>query len=96
MQLELTQAESDFAGNSNNVSLDDDNDRQNPGFDFSFYGPGNMSRRPGLLSAEQVEKLVQLKYDTSLPLCKILVAETSLCSFDLDMALREDVEIYKS
>lgn len=57
---------------------------------------GELARQQGLLTDEQVEELLQLQNDTSMPLGKILVAETSLRRFDLVMALKEYVEIYKS
>ena len=57
---------------------------------------GEVAREKGLLTGEQVEQLVQLQHDTSLPLGKVLVAETSLRRFDLVMALKEYVETYKS
>ncbi len=57
---------------------------------------GEVARQKGLLTDAQVEKLVELQYETSLPLGKILVAETPLRRFDLVMALKEYVARYKS
>ncbi|MDA8165084.1 MAG: hypothetical protein M0017_08645 [Desulfobacteraceae bacterium] len=56
---------------------------------------GRIATERGLLTPDQVEELAALQQETTMPLGKILVAETGMTRFQLIMALKEYVREHR-